>query len=111
LSAEMQKQNKQVPCFIQVNIGDEPQKSGIAMADLPAFLKLCRDECGLNIIGLMCIPPVDQEAGFYFALMQKLAHENGLKSLSMGMSDDFETAITFGATHIRIGSAFFGARA
>ncbi len=110
LSAEMKKQDRHLPCLIQVNTGDEAQKSGIAPGDLPAFLKFCRAECGLNICGLMCIPPVDDPPAFHFAMLKKLADENGLGFLSMGMSADFEKAIPLGATHIRVGSGVFGAR-
>lgn len=110
LAKEMAAMDKQLPVFIQVNTGDEPQKAGIAVQDVPAFLALCRDELGLSVKGLMCIPPVDEEPAMHFALLAKLATENGLKSLSMGMSSDFETAIWLGATHVRVGSAIFGAR-
>ncbi|MEG3163751.1 YggS family pyridoxal phosphate-dependent enzyme [Sphingomonas sp. PB2P19] len=97
-------------CFIQVNIGDEPQKGGCAIADLPALLATAQ-AAGLPIAGLMCLPPADVEPAPYFALLSKLARDAGLAGLSMGMSDDFETAVTLGATHVRIGSALFGARA
>lgn len=96
-------------CFIQVNIGDEPQKSGCAVAELPALLGRARD-AGLNIIGLMAIPPAAVEPAPYFALLAKLAREKGVDGLSMGMSSDFETAVSIGATHVRVGSALFGAR-
>ncbi len=110
LGAEMKKQNKNLPCFIQVNTGEEEQKSGIAPADLPTFLKICREDCGLNIIGLMCIPPVDEPPALHFALLKKLGKENNLENLSMGMSSDFEKALALGATHIRLGTAIFGER-
>ncbi len=110
LAAEMKKQGKSLPCFIQVNTGEEPQKAGIAPQDVPAFLALCREECGLDIQGLMCIPPVDEPAALHFALLRKLARENGLNLLSMGMSGDFEKAVALGATHVRIGTALFGER-
>jgi pyridoxal phosphate enzyme (YggS family) len=97
-------------CFIQVNIGNEPQKGGCTIADLPALLAAAT-AAGLPIAGLMCLPPADVEPAPYFALMAKLARDAGLVGLSMGMSDDFETAVTLGATHVRIGSALFGARA
>jgi pyridoxal phosphate enzyme (YggS family) len=96
--------------FVQVNIGDEPQKGGCMVAELPALLDQARD-AGLAISGLMCVPPAKVEAAPYFALLAKLARDQGLKLLSMGMSDDFETAVMLGATHIRVGSALFGARA
>jgi len=95
--------------FVQVNSGEEPQKAGIAPADLPAFLAECAD-LGLNIQGLMCIPPSDEEPSLHFALLRKLAERHGLSELSMGMSGDFETAIGQGATQVRVGSAIFGAR-
>lgn len=109
LAKEMQKQNRFMPCLIQVNTGDEPQKSGVAPNALPSFLQSCR-ALGLDIQGLMCIPPVDDPPALHFALLRKLAQESGLPNLSMGMSDDFEKAIPLGATFIRVGSAIFGAR-
>ena len=96
--------------LVQVNTGEEPQKAGIAPADLAAFLTECRDSHGLTIDGLMCIPPVDEHPAMHFALLEKLAHRHGLKTLSMGMSDDFDIGIAFGATHVRVGSAVFGER-
>lgn len=96
-------------CFVQVNIGDEPQKGGCAVADLPALLESCR-AAKLAIAGLMCIPPADVEAAPYFALLAKLARAHALGELSMGMSNDFETAIMIGATHVRVGTALFGVR-
>ncbi|MEL6889416.1 MAG: alanine racemase, partial [Pseudomonadota bacterium] len=95
--------------FIQVNTGEEDQKAGVLPADTDAFVQTCRD-FDLPIRGLMCIPPVDEEASLHFALLAKLAARNGLDQLSMGMSADFETAIALGATHVRVGSAIFGAR-
>jgi pyridoxal phosphate enzyme (YggS family) len=109
LAAEMQKQNKFLPCFIQVNTGYEKQKAGITPDQLVEFITFCRD-AGLNIIGLMCIPPQDEPAAIHFALLQKLAKENGLKELSMGMSEDFKKAIPLGATFIRVGTKLFGER-
>jgi len=97
------------PLFVQVNTGEEPQKAGIAPDDTDAFLKDCK-ALDLPVQGLMCIPPVDETPSLHFALLRKLADRNGLSELSMGMSDDFEQAIAFGATHIRVGSALFGAR-
>ncbi|SHG71905.1 YggS family pyridoxal phosphate-dependent enzyme [Marivita hallyeonensis] len=97
------------PLFIQVNTGEEPQKAGIAPDDTDAFVEDCR-ALELPIQGLMCIPPIDETPSLHFALLRKLADRNGLSQLSMGMSDDFEQAIAFGATHIRVGSALFGAR-
>lgn len=95
--------------FVQVNIGDEPQKGGCAIADLPALLGQAKAK-DLPIAGLMCVPPVGTEAAPYFALLRKLAHDHRLAAVSMGMSDDFEAAIEIGATHVRVGSALFGAR-
>lgn len=95
--------------FIQVNTGEEPQKAGILPSDTDAFVAECR-ALDLPVKGLMCIPPVEEEASLHFALLAKMAERNGLSGLSMGMSDDFEKAIEFGATHIRVGSAIFGAR-
>jgi len=110
LADEMKKQGKRLELFVQVNTGEEPQKAGVLPRDLSALLALCRDELKLGIAGLMCIPPVEEEAALHFAFLAKLAAENGLAGLSMGMSDDFETAIAFGATHVRVGSAIFGSR-
>jgi PLP dependent protein len=110
LSAEMEKQGRHLPCFVQVNIGDEPQKAGIAPGEAVAFVDLCQTRYGLDITGLMCIPPLDAAPGPYFAQMAVLARAAGVDHLSMGMSADFETAILMGATHIRVGSALFGHR-
>lgn len=96
--------------FIQVNTGDEPQKAGVSPLDAPGFIDFCRETLHLSIYGLMCIPPIDQPPAPHFALTAKLAREHGLAGLSMGMSDDFETAIHFGATHVRVGTALFGPR-
>lgn len=109
LAHEMHTQNRHLPCFVQINIGNESQKSGIAPAETKAFIAQCR-ELGLNIVGLMAIPPVDHDAKPYFQQMQQLARDNNLTQLSMGMSDDYEQAIAYGATHVRIGSRLFGAR-
>lgn len=110
LAAEMKRQNRFLPCFVQVNTGEEPQKSGIAPKDAVAFVKECREKYGLNIIGLMCIPPVDDEPAPHFAFLKKLAREAGVKELSMGMSDDYFFAVQQGATFVRVGSAIFGER-
>jgi len=99
-----------LPCYIQVNTGEEPQKAGIMPADADAFIAECRDTLGLPVAGLMCIPPVGEEPALHFALLKNIATRNGLTGLSMGMSGDFETAIRLGATVVRIGSALFGAR-
>ncbi len=110
LKAEMEKQGRDLPCFIQVNTGEEPQKAGIAPKDVDAFVKECKEVVGLNIVGLMCIPPVDEAPGEHFALLEKIAARNGLEQLSMGMSSDYPVAVGFGATHVRVGSAIFGSR-
>jgi pyridoxal phosphate enzyme (YggS family) len=110
IADEMGRQGRRPQLFVQVNTGEEPQKAGIAPRETAAFLKQCRDDLKLEITGLMCIPPVDEEAALHFGLLAKLAAENGLRGLSMGMSDDFEAAVALGATHVRVGSAIFGAR-
>jgi len=110
LAQEMTKQSRKVRLYVQVNIGMEPQKAGIAPKETAAFLRYCREELALEIEGLMCIPPAEDHPGPYFALLRKLAEENGIAKLSMGMSGDFETAVQFGATSVRVGSAIFGAR-
>ena len=110
LGDEMVRQNRQLECYVQVNTGEEPQKSGIAPDDADAFIAYCRDEVGLNVTGLMCIPPVEEEPAMHFALLNKIAKRNGLAKLSMGMSDDFEEAVAFGASAVRVGSAIFGTR-
>jgi len=99
-----------VPCFIQVNAGDEPQKAGIGVSELGDFLNFCRNDCSLNISGLMCIPPLEEPPAMHFGLLNKLAGRFGLAELSMGMSADFETAIALGATYIRVGTGVFGER-
>lgn len=109
LAAEIQIQGKSPDMFIQVNTGEEPQKAGVIPADADAFIKECRD-LDLPVVGLMVIPPVDEEASLHFALLHKIAKRNGLVGLSMGMSSDFERAVALGATHVRVGSAIFGAR-
>lgn len=110
LAAEMEKQNRKLRLYIQVNTGEEPQKAGIAPADVPAFLSQCRDELGLEIEGLMCIPPVDDDPAPHFALLTKIAKKLELSKLSMGMSGDYLIAAQLGATHVRVGTAIFGAR-
>jgi PLP dependent protein len=109
LAKAMDKTGKQVSCFVQVNIGDEAQKGGCPIAELPAFLAEVR-LTAIPLAGLMCIPPADTEAAPFFALLAKLAADNGLEGLSMGMSGDYETAVMLGATHVRVGTALFGAR-
>ena len=110
LAVEMQKAGRYPECYIQVNTGEEEQKSGVMPDDLQALLALCRDECSLNITGLMCIPPVDEEPSMHFAMLRGMAEHHALPELSMGMSSDFEDAIAFGATSVRVGSAIFGVR-
>jgi len=109
LARAMDKLGRRVPVFVQVNIGDEAQKGGCAIGDVPALLAQARD-ADLPIGGLMCVPPAGIEAAPFFALLAKIAADNGITGLSMGMSDDFETAVMLGATHVRVGSALFGAR-
>jgi len=111
LAGEMAKRGRRPACFIQVNTGEEPQKAGISPRQADSFIALCRGELGLPVAGLMCIPPVEEEPGLHFALLREIARRNGLAGLSMGMSSDFETAIRYGATHIRVGTAIFGERA
>ena len=110
VAEEQRRQGRTLELFVQVNTGEEPQKAGVAPRDAAGLVRLCREELGLAIAGLMCIPPLDEEAGVHFAFLAKLAVDLGLSGLSMGMSDDFETAVQFGATHVRIGSAIFGQR-
>jgi hypothetical protein len=110
LKNEMDRQNRRLPCLIQVNTGDEGQKSGVTPKDLDALFRFCTEKMHLNIEGLMCIPPVHEIPDLHFALLHKLAHELSLKKLSMGMSADFDTAIRYGATHLRVGRALFGSR-
>jgi uncharacterized pyridoxal phosphate-containing UPF0001 family protein len=109
LAKAMDAAGKRVPCFVQVNIGAEEQKGGCAIADTPALLRAAR-EADIPLLGLMCVPPADVEAAPYFALLAKMAREEGLNRLSMGMSGDYETAIMLGATDIRVGTALFGER-
>ena len=109
LSKAFQALRRQVPCFVQVNVGVEEQKGGCALADLPALLDEAR-VAGIPLAGLMCVPPADIEPAPFFALLDKLAQDHGLANRSMGMSGDFETAIMLGATHVRVGTALFGGR-
>jgi pyridoxal phosphate enzyme (YggS family) len=111
LAQEMARQDRRLACFIQVNTGREPQKAGIDPHEADAFIVQCRDRLRLPVIGLMCIPPVDDEPSPHFALLREIARRNGLQKLSMGMSGDYEIAAMFGATHVRVGSAIFGPRA
>jgi PLP dependent protein len=110
LAKEIESQNKHPQLFVQINTGEELQKAGVAPADADAFIARCRETYGLQISGLMCIPPVDEPPSAHFALTAKIAARNGLENLSMGMSADFAEAIMLGATHVRVGSAIFGHR-
>lgn len=110
LAKEIGRQGRQPRILVQVNTGEEPQKGGVMPLDADAFIAACRDRYGLTIEGLMCIPPADEPPSPHFGLLHKIAARNGLKVLSMGMSADFEAAIQLGATHVRVGSAIFGAR-
>jgi PLP dependent protein len=111
LKQEFARQQRRPQLFIQVNTGEEPQKAGVVPAEADAFIADCRGRVGLEIAGLMCIPPPDEEPAPHFALLREIVRRNGIRSLSMGMSGDYEIAIRFGATHVRIGTAIFGARA
>lgn len=110
IAKEIKKQNRAPKLYVQVNTGLEPQKAGIAPQEAAAFVEHCRNHHELQIEGLMCIPPADENPGPHFALLEKLAREAGVEKLSMGMSGDFETAIGFGATSVRVGSSIFGGR-
>jgi len=110
LAREMDKTGYRPGCLIQVNTGEEEQKAGVLPSDVDGFIKSCREQYDLPIKGLMCIPPADEEPSLHFALLREIALRNDLPQLSMGMSGDFETAIEFGSTHVRIGTAIFGAR-
>ncbi len=110
VASEMQKQGKALQLFVQVNTGREPQKAGIGPEEADEFLQFCRDSLGLEISGLMCIPPVDEDPAPHFEMLKKIAARNGLRGLSMGMSGDYAKAIACGATHVRVGSAIFGLR-
>ena len=110
LAAEMTRTGRRLTCYVQVNTGEEPQKSGVLPGDADAFIAACREEYGLPVAGLMCLPPMDEEPALHFALLAEIARRHGLPLLSMGMSVDFETAVRFGATHVRIGTEIFGAR-
>lgn len=110
LAAEMEKTGRRPRCLIEVNIGEEPQKAGIPPLEVEGFVRRCRDDLGLPITGLMCVPPVDEEPAPHFALLAKTARALGLAEISMGMSADFPIAIQFGATMVRVGTAIFGSR-
>ena len=110
LAKEIEKQGRRPACYIQINTGEEEQKAGVSPADADGFIAECRDDLGLNVVGLMCIPPVDETPALHFAMLREIAKRNGIANLSMGMSGDFETAVEIGATHVRVGTAIFGAR-
>lgn len=110
VAEEMAKQGRRLKLFVQVNTGEEPQKAGVMPREAAAFVRHCREELSLDVTGLMCIPPADEEPAIHFAFLAKLAAELDVKELSMGMSADFETAVAFGATYVRVGSAIFGSR-
>lgn len=110
LAEEMQRQGKALPCFVQVNTGEEPQKAGVLPKDAEAFITECRETHRLDVKGLMCIPPQDEEPALHFAFLREIAARNKVHCLSMGMSGDFEIAIELGATHVRVGTAIFGER-
>ena len=110
IAREIEKTGKKITCYLQVNTGSEPQKAGVLPEDADNMIALCRDQYALNIEGLMCIPPVGEEPSLHFALLREIAKRNGLEKLSMGMSKDYDTAIEFGATCVRVGSAVFGER-
>jgi pyridoxal phosphate enzyme (YggS family) len=111
LAREMERSGRRPACLIEVNTGEEPQKSGVIPTEADDFIVECRDRIGLPIQGLMCVPPLDEEPALHFALLREIARRTGLGLLSMGMSADFEKGIRFGATHVRVGTAIFGARA
>ncbi len=110
LAAEMERTGRHPQCYIEVNTGEEPQKSGILPEAADDFIAACREEHGLAVQGLMCLPPLDEEPSLHFALLATIARRTGIEVLSMGMSADFEVAVAFGASHVRVGSAIFGAR-
>jgi hypothetical protein len=110
LAAEMVRTGRYPQCYIEVNTGEEPQKSGVLPEAADDFIAACRDELGLPVQGLMCLPPLDEEPSLHFALLATIARRNGIEVLSMGMSADFEVAVAFGASHVRVGTAIFGAR-
>ena len=110
LASEMARTHRRLPCFIEVNTGAEPQKAGVLPDQANAFIETCMGELGLPVVGLMCIPPFDEEPSLHFALLAEIAARHGIAKLSMGMTADFEIAVRFGATHVRVGTAIFGAR-
>jgi len=110
LATEMSKQGRALELFVQINTGEEEQKSGVLPGHADAFIATCRNDLGLTVAGLMCIPPAEENAALHFGLLASIAGRNDIAGLSMGMSADYETAIALGATHVRVGSAIFGAR-
>jgi len=110
LAAEMTRSGRRPVCYVQINTGDEPQKAGVVPAAADEFIRYCREEAGLPVVGLMCIPPADDEPSLHFALLAEIARRHGIDTLSMGMSADYEIAIKLGATHVRVGTAIFGER-
>ncbi len=110
LAREMERQGRRLPVFVEVNTGGEPQKAGIPAEAADAFIETCRREYGLSVVGLMAIPPLGEDVALHTALLVKIARRHGLSRISIGMSEDFETAIRFGATHVRVGTAIFGPR-
>ena len=110
LARVMQEEGRRLPCFVQVNTGEEDQKAGVAPGDAEAFVTACKETYGLNVVGLMCIPPAEDAPAPHFAFLKDMADRLGLPQVSMGMSADFEAAATLGATHVRVGSAIFGSR-
>lgn len=110
LAAEFERSGRRLDCYVQVNTGEEPQKAGVAPAEADGFIESCRREFELPVVGLMCVPPVDDDPALHFALLAEMARRNGIDTLSMGMSADFEIAIGLGATHVRVGTAIFGPR-
>ena len=110
LAKEMDRAGRRPRCYIQVNTGEEEQKAGVVPAEVDTFVAVCRDTHKLPVVGLMCIPPIDEEPALHFALLAKMAARNGLACVSMGMSADYETAVKLGATHVRVGTALFGER-
>jgi pyridoxal phosphate enzyme (YggS family) len=111
LAKEIDRLGRAPDLFVQINTGEEPQKAGVLPLEADSFIKKCRDEMGLPIVGLMCIPPINENPALHFALLADMAARNGLHRLSMGMSADFETAVRLGATEVRVGTAIFGTRA
>jgi PLP dependent protein len=110
LAAEMARSGRRPACYVQINTGEEPQKAGVVPTAADEFIRFCRAEMNLPVVGLMCIPPADEEPSLHFALLAEIARRHGINTLSMGMSADYEIAIKLGATHVRVGTAIFGAR-